>query len=857
MMFDYAELQATLAAWQSVAISTEVVDDALFERVRQILRVAKTAPIAASWKGDFQPLIRQILLRQSSRGQQRSRLRVPFGPGWPTVSDWAAHGVSALPTAEGSFVLVGDLWISTWLDSQGLGTFADAFTEKKIKPDTTCPSDPFLLDSTGHDHYSCPGQREAIRAAFLMKRGHTLIVNLPTGSGKSLVGHAPALMLSQEGNLTIFVVPTVALAMDQERQMISYFRRSKTVSGTWPLAWHGGLSEEARSEIRRRMRQGTQRIVFTSPEALTTSLLSTVFDVARAGMLRFLILDEAHLVTQWGDEFRPAFQALAGLRNALLRHAPNDGFCTLLLSATFTSETVETLANLFGPADRVEMISAVHLRPEPQYWFYQATSIGDKEACILEALRHAPRPFILYVTTRMDAHKWFGLLRAQAGLNRIECFDGNTPDEKRAEIIRKWAGNELDGVVATSAFGVGIDKSDVRTVVHAAIPETLDRFYQEVGRGGRDGYPSVSLLIYDDLDWGMPESLARPKLISDELGFERWKAMYASRTEEENGLIQIDLEAVPNYLRESNDYSVGWNMRTLLLMCRAGLIELDVEPNVVDRSIEVDEFSPSSPLAAMATVRIRVLNDGHQLQHIWESAISPIRANTQETAQRSLGLMKRLLKENAEVAATLAQLYRISSERWPVHVTPVCGGCPADRVLARNEFDFQAPIAVPIYQTRQNDFSQWNAYFPWLDPTLALVFYDGNAAASNVQRAIVRFVGWLVQNCGLQEVAADFDSPIAKTSGWRDLYRRAREGIVVHRDFRQFDEEPYSPLARATLIEANVLSSTVEKICQLRRPLHIVLLPKHTLDPANPRRLFADVVGNSASLEHLLQILSQ
>jgi hypothetical protein len=855
--FDYAELQATLAAWQSAEIPTGVVEDPLFERVRQILRIAKAAPVGTSWKGDLQPLIRQILLRQSSRGEQRSRLRVPSGAGWPTVSDWAAHSVSALSTSEGSIVLVGDPWTSTWLDSVDQGIFADAFTEKRIRPDTRCPADPFLIDSTGHSHYSCPGQREAIRAAFLMKRGHTLIVNLPTGSGKSLVGHAPALMLSQEGNLTIFVVPTVALAMDQERQMMSYFRRSKAVSGTWPLAWHGGLSAEGRDEIRRRMRQGTQRILFTSPEALTTSLLNVVFDVARAGMLRFLIIDEAHLVTQWGDEFRPAFQALAGLRNALLRHAPNDGFCTLLLSATFTSETVETLANLFGPAEKVEMVSAVHLRPEPQYWFHRAASTEEKEARLSEALRHAPRPFILYVTKRKDAHKWLWLLRTRAGLNRIECFEGNTSNENRAEIIRKWAANELDGVVATSAFGVGIDKSDVRTVLHAAIPETLDRFYQEVGRGGRDGHASISLLVYDDLDWSMPESLSRPKLISDELGFERWKALYASRTEEENGLIRIDLEAVPNYLRESNDYSVGWNMRTLLLMCRAGLIELDVEPNVADRSIELDEFSTSSPLAAMAAVRIRILNNGHQLHDVWEGAIAPIRSTTQETAQRSLSLMKRLLRENAEVASTLAELYRISSERWPVHVTRVCGGCPVDRARAQSQIDYRVPIAVPIHQTRPDDFRQWVAYFPWLDPELALVFYDDKATASTVQRALVTFIGWLVQNCGVQEVAADRDSAIARTPAWRELYRRARDGIVVHRDFGQFDEEPYSPLARVTVLETDAPRQIVDKVWELRRPHHIVMLPKGMQDSVNPKRLVRDIADNSAALDHLLKILSQ
>src|SRR5262249_33451954 len=148
-----------------------------------------------------------------------------------------------------------------------------------------------------------------------------------------------------------------------------------------------------------------------------------------------------------------------------------------------------------------------------------------------------------------------------------------------------------------------IDKGDVRTVIHATIPETLDRFYQEVGRGGRDGRPSISLLVYDDTDWGIPERLATPKIISDELGFERWKALYGRRTPTDDpGLIKIDLEAVPAYLRGSNEYNVSWNMRTLLLMSRARLVELEVEANP-DAFETTEEFTPSSPLAALASVR--------------------------------------------------------------------------------------------------------------------------------------------------------------------------------------------------------------------------------------------------------------
>src|SRR5262249_27888177 len=153
------------------------------------------------------------------------------------------------------------------------------------------------------------------------KPGHTLIVNLPTGSGKSLVGQAPALVHKDAGNLTLFVVPTVALALDQARQMSQYFSRPVSGARGWPLAWYGGMPPHERSEVRSRITDGTQRLLFTSPEALITSLSRSVFDAAAAGMLNYLVIDEAHLVTQWGDDFRPAFQALAGLRKALLQHS--------------------------------------------------------------------------------------------------------------------------------------------------------------------------------------------------------------------------------------------------------------------------------------------------------------------------------------------------------------------------------------------------------------------------------------------------------------------------------------------------------------------------------------------------------
>lgn len=853
MDFDFSKLQEVLLEWPSLQISELTGNDSLMERILQILK--KFASTEILQKVDLQPLIRHILLRESINSGCEKNLRVPADSVWPSEAEWSSHGISAM-RVENSFLLSAALWNPTWLDGGNVGVFTDAFSNKTVREDGRCLADPFITDVTGYEYYSSPGQREAIRAAFLIPPGDTLIVNLPTGSGKSLVGQAPALVHHQDGHLTLFVVPTVALAIDQARQMEQYFLSSKTTTKTWPLAWYGAMPESDRSEIRRRMLKGTQRILFTSPEALTTSLLRTVFEVAQNGMLRYIVIDEAHLITQWGDEFRPEFQVLAGLRNSLLRKlnkAKLQPFRTLLLSATFTPETIDTLANLFGPPERVQMVAAVHLRPEPQYWFYKTQSRSEKQERILEALRHAPRPFILYVTTREDADLWHRILK-NTGLERIHRFDGGTHGYERKRIIDDWISNKLDGIVATSAFGVGIDKADVRTIIHATIPETLDRFYQEVGRGGRDGMPSVSLLVYEDADWKLCESMMNPSLISNELGIARWRALYESRKKYagHGELIRIDPDAVRQGLSSGSEKNIKWNMRTLILLSRSHFLELDVEPNSAqDEEVDHDFFL--SPLDAMAVIRIHLLRDDHCREDAWENAVSRSRHKTLKAGRRNLELMQSLLNGGHEVSEILKELYCNHSKRWPINVIQVCGGCPVDRFSDSRKDQYHVPVAAPVFNLPPLDLSTWQSKFPHLDATYLAVFYEPGTPLSS----IVQLVKWLVSDCDVHELSVDQSSELAKLSDWQQLYRHARGGVVIHRDFGQLDEEPYSPLGRITVFDEHVTAQQINKLLPIQRPAHWIFYPSNTPDPNYPRRLIADTATNSARLEQLLAVIRQ
>ena len=864
MSFGLDELQSLLKEWPPVNDFPDTVEDGLMGRICQVLRTAEKEHGRNDWQADLQPLLRHAMLRAGKEAGKPVRLKVPVGYGWPDRKKWEMHGFEVLEAVPNAFLLIALEWHPDWLGSGDGGVFSDAFSNRVVRRRRPCRADPFVQDATGFENYSSPGQREAVRAAFLIPPGDTLVVNLPTGSGKSLVGQAPSLVYSEEGQLTIFVVPTVALALDQERAMRTLFRRQNPSRPDWPLAWVSGLSQEKRAEIRQRLRDGTQRILFTSPEALTTSLLRAVINAARDGMLKYLVIDEAHLVTQWGDEFRPSFQALAGLRHSMLKFAPR-GFRTLLMSATFTEETVETLASLFGPRERVQMLSAVHLRPEPQYWFYSAKSSDDKREKVLEALRHAPRPFILYVTKREEVAQWGKILRTSAGLTRIATFDGKTADSERLRIITEWSENRLDGIVATSAFGVGLDKNDVRTVIHATIPETLDRYYQEVGRGGRDGKPSASLVVFEPTDWLLPDRLAKPRIISAELGFSRWKAMFQTRLKTgEEDLWVINIDAVHKKLPGSSEYNVDWNMRTLILMARAGLISLEIENNPEEITEDLEE-NASSLLAAIANVRVRVLNDGHLIPETWEQAVSASRNATLHAAGRNLEMMRQLLPNSSskgeivgrEVGETLAELYRVRTYRWPVNVSHACGGCPRDRFDRVAPSYYAEPVTTPIVNVVNIENDAWMEKFPWLDPAFVFVFYDEKQDVGTLRREVIQLASWLVQYCGFREIAMDPVSSFAEYTEWHLMYRRAQDKVLLHRPLNESDMEPYSPLARLTILDQIRAKDSIVETQMLQRPYHVVLFPLGGPDPDNELRRLSDISPNSISLSAFIQVINQ
>jgi ATP-dependent DNA helicase RecQ len=281
----------------------------------------------------------------------------------------------------------------------------------------------------------------------------------------------------------------------------------------------------------------------------------------------------------------------------------------------------------------------------------------------------------------------------EAGFRRFRVFHGDTPPVNRKEIMNAWRADQVDVVVATSAFGMGVDKPDVRSVVHACFPEGIDRFYQEVGRGGRDGEPCVSLLVPKRRDERVA-SIMGPTLLSDPEKINgRWRAMWETRSAllDENeevitGVFRLRTDVQPTHRFGSQSYSenVRWNKRLLLMMDRAGLVRIE--------SIAWERVSEDAVPCEFAVVR--PCCQTMELDYGLADLLAQHRQSEIEAIRRASDSLVRYFRRETPVCRELKAHYGSNTSR-------ACGSCAACR--SRGE---QSVVAGPLSLDEESAVTQ-------------------------------------------------------------------------------------------------------------------------------------------------------
>lgn len=617
---------------------------------------------------DLSPLDRGIRLRHALRyadltlsaGGPRRALPRPPGAWWPSDEEYAACGL----VLRAGKLVEAEPWQPDWLDHGKAGVDTQVMRQQERPWIQRLPeADRWSHVRFGYRHYRGPGQALAVRAALHMPAGRSLLAVLPTGEGKSLVFQA--LAAAYPGKVVAVVVPTVALAQDHDNSSEKY----GALLGSHTHAYVGG-QEQRNADIVNRIETGEQGLVFAAPEAFVGRLRPVLLNAASAGKLAAVVIDEAHLVDAWGTDFRNEFQLLAALMAELRLRAPSSSQPRLVcLSATVTQLAYDTLQRLFSPHAPLALVAGARLRPEPDTWIApMAPDEAARRARVLEALMHLPRPAILYVTKVDDAQDWYRFLY-DAGLRRMRVLHGKSSGGDRAATVKAWSTGEVDLVIGTAAFGLGIDYSHVRTVIHACVPESLDRYYQEVGRAGRDNRASFALLVPAPQDLSVAQGVASQKIISVDKGLARWQSMM-SRAERDTSVATprffVDTAVPPPYdMDMMGERNEDWNGRVLSLMARAGMI-----------AFAGLRFNPDRKRIEVA---IDILDDGHGERSTWNGRIEPVRKTLLSTCRERLYGMQALMSGQGCPAGQLMDLYALNDGGEVLPVVPACGGCAACR----------------------------------------------------------------------------------------------------------------------------------------------------------------------------------
>ncbi len=607
---------------------------------------------------------------------------------------------------------------------------------EQVRQDESIGADYFFP----YPKYMHKGQKEAVKAFVEAQYGSTTVIQLPTGSGKSVLFHLPLLLTPKDRFLNIVIVPTVALALDQEMRVHNHPKLSSEFKHK--LAWHGGLSDFDKDELKSRIRNGTQRILFLNPETLTRALVNVLFDARNT--IRNFFIDEAHIIGEWGDSFRPAFQDLAVFRNALQRG--NHYLRTFLLSATINDYNANLFSDMFSDkgGQGVDFFAYNFMREEPQYFQYKVED-SEKLDIFIKFFRHLPRPAIIYANTPAEVQK-YSLALLENGHESFRIFTGKTCSEEREKILAAWNQDEIQVIVATSAFGVGVDKPNVRAVMHVSIPESFDRFYQEVGRGGRDGLSSTSVVLFseDDLH-GSPNI----KKMGEDTAWRRWLTLCReSKTADfpiNNERINIlDAGVTPANVLQQSEANEIWNNHILRFLDNKKFIKrhmispTEFKQNIFDGNDDIDEFFSDF----RKKIPVQFLKEMYQDEKTFKEVYSEAENARTSARENSFNLLRNFLQKDISMEDALSKTYDIKS--LGIMVSKACRGCHAHE-HRKERLTTPHLKQSSLYKSRNEAYLQLYKSKEEGTDSRGYIFYQSNDQ-------LWGFVGYLVKSLEIVEV---------------------------------------------------------------------------------------------------------